>query len=267
MNETSKKGSGRFRVFSLRSFLIAVGFVGFILSVLAFQMRRYNRNNFAITEIRRAGVPVYVTDSRNYCMDSTEVNAADLLSVLSFQPALAALVDFSDPSLTKDEIRKLLPDLQALIPSCSYESDKCYIAIELSGNPNVSVDLVDELRAQLPDFRFVQYTPVPPESRDAVKIGMAQYEVIETIGNLIYDQRSDWPDEKTPTVKMLGSQMNIKYQNAKGTETWTYFTDNVGVGVLGIEFDLNGDVAEVWTDRGITENRKLTKIETMIGGL
>ena len=267
MNEIPSRQKNRFRVFSLRSMIIAVSFVACLLSLFAFQLQRYQRNNSAITNIRGSGASVFVMDSHGYCTDGTAVSAPSLLSVLTARPALASVVDISDPSLTMSDVRKLIPDLQKLIPSCSYEIGERYIAIELSGNPNIPADLVEELRTQLPNFRFVEYTPVPPQTKTSVEIGMSQQKVIETVGELIYEQRKDWPAEKAPTVQMLGSQMNVKYTNANGFETWTYFTDDIGVGVLGIDFDANGKVIDIWSDRGIPIKRKLTKIETMIGGL
>ena len=267
MNEFPRKQKKRLRVFSLRSLIIAVALIACMLSLFAFQLQRYQRNNSAITRIRDTGASVFVMDSNGCCTDGTAVNAPSLLSVLTSRPALTSIVDISDPSLTTSDIRKLIPDLQKLIPSCSYEIGERYIAIELSGNPNIPVDLVEELRTRLPNFRFVKYTPVPPETKTSVEIGMSQQKVIETVGGLIYEQRNDWPAAKTATVQMLGSQMNAKYTNANGFETWTYFTDDMGVGVLGIDFDTNRNVVDIWTDRGIPSERKLTKIEPMIFGL
>ena len=144
----------------LRSLIVVIALVACMLSLFAFQKQRYQRNNFAITKIRRSGAPVFARDSRGYCTNGTVVNAPSLMSVVKAQPALASLVDISDPALTTADIRNLIPELQKLIPSCSFEKGESYIAIDLSGNPNIPVDLVEELRTQLPSFRFVKYTPV-----------------------------------------------------------------------------------------------------------
>ena len=267
MNEPPRKPNRRLRVFSLRSMMILIGLIACIFGLFAYQMHRCQRQDAAIANIRTAGALVYVVDSRGRRMNTTKLFSPTLLSVLNLQPTLVSLVDVSSPSLSTNDIREMIPDLKILLPSCSYELGARYIAIEMGRNPHISDDLVGELQKRLPDFRFVKYTPVPPGTKNAVRIGMTQQELIDTIGNLIYDQQEDWPADKVSTVQMLGSQMNIKYTNANGTETWVYHTDDMGVGVLGIDFDMNWTVADIWTDRGIRKSRNLKKIETVAGGL
>ena len=183
-------------------------------------------------------------------------------------PDFVVHVDLSEPDLTANVIRKLIPYLQMLIPSDMYDAGNRFVTLELSGNPNISPDLIEELRKRLPNCKFLKYTPVPTGTLNVIETGMSQEQVIRTIGTLMYDQRTAWPGDKMQTINMLGSQMNVKYKNSDGLATWTYFTDDIGVGVLGIDFDKDQNVAAVWSDRGIPRSRKLTPIAPpVVGGL
>ena len=252
----------RRRTFSLRILLVVFTLLACFFAFYSYRLHRLRQNNAAIAEIRNAGAEVFLANSKQTVMNNVEVGPVTMLSVLaSYPPSSAVLVDLSDPTLAENDIRKLMPSLAMLIPSGMCEAGERYVALELSCNPNVSVDLIEEMRVRLPNCQFVKYTPVPNGTEKVIETGMSKKQVIKTVGTQIYNQRSEWPADKEPTITMLGSQLNNKYTSPNGLETWTYFTDEVGVGVLGIDFDLNQNVISVWRDRGVPASRDLTPEE------
>lgn len=267
MNE-SQVGRKRWRTFSLQIVLVIVTLFACCFAFYSFRLNLLRKNNAAIAELRAAGAKVLIADSQQHVVEDVEVNPATLSSAFTSNLASSVVsVDLTDPVLTESTIRKLIPDMQELIPSHLYEPDDRYITLHLAGNPNIPPELVEEMRNRLSKCKFIEYTPVPVGTQNSIKIGMSAEEVIETIGTLMFDQRAEWPAGKAETVKMLGSQMNTKYTSAQGLETWTYFTDDVGIGVLGVDFGADRNVSAVWSDRGVRRSRGLTPNEQQVGGL
>ncbi|MDB4766846.1 hypothetical protein OAG71_04080 [bacterium] len=267
MNE-SRVGRKRRRTFSLQIVLLIVSLFACCFAFYSFRLNLQRKNNAAIAELRAAGAKVFIADSGQQVVEDVEVNPATLSSAFTSNLASSVVsVDLTDPVLTESTIRKLMPGIQQLTPSHLYEPDDRYIRLHLAGNPNIPPELVEEMRNRLSKCKFIKYTPVPVGTQNSIKIGMSTQELIQTIGTLMFEQRAEWPAGKAETVKMLGSQMNTKYTSAQGLETWTYFTDDVGVGVLSIDFGADGNVSAVWSDRGVRRSRELTPNEQQVSGL
>ena len=232
----------------------------FALAIAYYSMHyhRLRASHAAVKAIRSAGASVYLMDARGYVKDNIEIERPTLFSVVSgnFDSHVISM-ELTNPQLSEESIANLIPHLERLIPSQALNgSGQSFISIDACGNPNITEDLLAKFQTRLPQCRFVEYTPVPRATQDAIQLGMSKQQVIETVGALMFDQRTDWPDERKATVRMLGSQMNLKYTGLKGTETWTYFTDNVGIGLLGIDFDSNQNVIEIWSSRGLPADRR-----------
>ena len=170
----------------------------------------------------------------------------------SGEPSLALSgVDLSDPDLKEDDIRSMVNQMQKviLLPiNETYEG----VNIHAFGNGSFTPELVEEIRSQLPGFRFSQATPLPNSAEHPIQTGMTTSQVEQAVALKMYDQRTDWVGDPAPILKMLGS-IHKTYQNTDGTITWTYATDEIGVGVIVIDFDKNQCVAKISFNQGIPD--------------
>ena len=72
-------------------------------------------------------------------------------------------------------------------------------------------------------------------------------------------------------MKFLETHLSVKpappqYTKSNGSETWTYFTDDIGVGVFGIEFNTDKKVESTWFGRGsVDAEREYTTVDIGYG--
>ena len=148
----------------------------------------------------------------------------------------------------------MFPLIRKLVPvEGMNEAGKCYISLDVVGNPNLSAEFIDEMRKELPNCEFHKITFIPKGTEDRIEVGMLGLEVVDAVGEVMLQERKDWvwdsAAERQRCVRRLGA-MHEEYFSPDGLETWTYFADEMGIAVLGIDFHENGTVSAVWHDRG-----------------
>lgn len=66
------------------------------------------------------------------------------------------LIDLTGAHISAAEAHKMIPSLRNLIPKRDEnEVGKCYIAVMISGNPNIDADLTNEMKKALPNCQVV----------------------------------------------------------------------------------------------------------------
>lgn len=244
--------SKRFRNFSLRALLALTAVLGIVLAVyVAVYIRPLRQQAAAIERIRTLGGIAQVTTlDMRHVEKVDEVAQNRIERMLGINPAVRVpTVDLTSDSISAEAVRSMIPHLQNLIPG-PQEPGENYVALDVAHNPNIDEELLSQMRGSLPNCRFVEYTPVPEGVRSAVRPGLQQQDVANLVGSLMYDQRNDWVGPKQPIVDMLGA-MHKTFGNTDGTESWAYYTDDVGIGVFHVEFDADGVVTKTWTGRGV----------------
>ena len=191
------------------------------------------------------------------------------MDIVFGRPSLAlSYVDLSDPDLEEDDIRSMVNHMQKviLLPINETYNGVCIRAV---GNGSFTPELVEEIRDQLLGFRFSQATPLPNSAEHPIQTGMTTAQVEQAVASKMYDQRIDWVGDPAPILKMLGS-IHETYKNTDGTITWTYATDEIGVGVIVIDFDKTQCVTKISLNHGIPDRligkRLPSKIESGLMG-
>ena len=115
------------------------------LAFYSYRLHRLYKNNAAIARLRTAGIPVFVP--------YPDGSSALVSSFAAYPSTSVAQVNLSDPALTKQNIRKLIPDLQVLIPA-NFSGQTRSVNIFIQGNPNFTPKMIKEMRKQLPHCNF-----------------------------------------------------------------------------------------------------------------
>jgi len=249
------------RTFSLRSILVAVLLIGCGVALYSREFRLQQKINASITKMRSRGAIVFVLDS-NTESSAGAVKPATLWSVLTFDRTIASSVEFANV----ENVRDLIPDVQIQIGGTPSRGTR-YFFVDLKGNSNVSDMLVEEMKRRLPDCTFCRYPVVPTHVKDSIQVGMSKEQVVAIVGRLVLKDEANLTGDRHTAIQQAGSRTSAKYTRLGGQETWTYSTDDVGIGVVGIDFDTNERVTSIWSDRGITKDRALTEVFPVIGGL
>jgi hypothetical protein len=178
---------------------------------------------------------------------------------MSGQPSLfLAGIHLTDPGLTEDDIRSMIPHMQKTILLQASEFNPEGTFIDAIGNGSFTPELVEAIRNQLPGYYFGSTTPLPNPTEHPIQIGMTTTQVELAVAKKMYDQRTDWVGDPAPILKNLGS-IHETYRNADATVTWTYATHDIGVDMIVIDFDLNQRVAEISFSRGVPDRLLISK--------
>ena len=89
---------------------------------------------------------------------------------------------------------------------------------------------------------------------------MTTKQVEQAVAKKMYDPLTDGVGDPAPILKILGA-IHETYQNADGTTSWTYTTDDVGVGTIVIDFGLNKRVTKISLNQGIPDRFRGTQIQ------
>jgi hypothetical protein len=231
---------------------MAIGSVTLLAVCFAFygiQLRRMQRHETAIASLRNAGAMLLLVspDGQYLDYDSTD---GTFRSVLFGQPQVCVpIVSFADQRFTTQVIRAHVPSLRDLIPTKGdwNPADPPYVALQIAGNPNVSIDFVTEVQPRLPNCQFLRYFPVPNTSHQVIANGMRPDAVRAAITELVAAD-----DQSGPNCS--------RYLTAEGRELWVYYTDDFGLGTFGVEFDKNKVVTDVWYGNGLPTDRQMTPL-------
>ena len=266
MTET-KRVMKRNRAFSLRSLFVVVFAIACGLAFYSYEFHRQQKINASIFKLRDAGAIVYVNDSQMQATSVSPPKQISLLSLLTTSSTINQGVELSSPQLSAEDLRGLVPCLRCQVGPYSKRTGEDHVYVYLKGNPNVRPKDVAEMRKALPNCKFPRCKdPLPSHTIKQITVGMSKEQVIQTIGTIRYDQLDDQSGDKENRIRNLGS-CTTAYENAQGLEAWTYFADEDCIRLLGIGFDANQNVNEVWVDYGIAKDRGLTEIIPVIGGL
>ena len=244
MTET-KRVMKRNRAFSLRSLFVVVFAIACGLAFYSYEFHRQQKINASIFKLRDAGAIVYVHDSQMQATSVSPPKQISLLSLLTTSPTINQGVELSSPQLSAEDLRGLVPCLRCQVGPYSKRTGEDHVYVYLKGNPNVRPKDVAEMRKALPNCKFPQCSdPVPSHLISQIEVGMSKEQVMQLVD----------------TCKTV-------FADDEGLETWTYFADEDCIRLLGIGFDANQNVNEVWVDYGIAKDRGLTEIIPVIGGL
>lgn len=172
---------------------------------------------------------------------------------------MLAGVDFTDPSLTEKEVREMVTELQKIILSPKNE-EFGGVFIDVQGNGTFTPELVAEIREKLPGFSFIETTPFPNAKTHSIKVGMTAGQVSQHVAQRMYDERTDWVGDPAPILRNLAS-IRHEYKNPDGSITWTYATDDLGVGTIAIDFDDRSRVASVSFSQGTPRHLRGKRIK------
>ena len=246
------------RSFSLRILCLATAVVATFFALYSHNSRRIRKHHYAIRQIQLMGAhPVLTTPIGRNITEDFETTE-NLLQILSGTPSVVVVsIDMSAASVSEDAIRGMIPHMKNIIPSSLNDTDPWtsepssgYVLIDAQGNGSFNSDLVDTMRSELPNYRFSRFTPLPDGSEQLIHKGMSATEVVQTVGQKMFAQRTDWVGDTAPIVEMLGSSMHRTFPNTDGTITWTYATDEIGIGTLVIDFDTNQRVVATSLHQG-----------------
>jgi len=172
---------------------------------------------------------------------------------------MLAGVDFTDPSLTEQEVREMVTELQRIILSPKNE-EFGGVFIDVQGNGIFTPELVMEIREKLPGFSFIETTPFPNATTHSIKVGMTAGQVSQHVAQRMYDERTDWVGDQATILRNLAS-IRHEYKNPDGSITWTYATDDLGVGTIAIDFDDRSRVSAVSFSRGTPRHLRGKRIK------
>lgn len=140
--------------------VLIVGLIG----VFIYQRTQIARHNAAISDLQANGAQLTLTDwsghtsyAGNVITDSN-LPAPMLLATLMGNPSVSVpLVDLTGAHLSAVEAHKMIPSLRNLIPKGGEnEVGKTYIAVVVTGNPQVDANLASEMRSALPNCQVIQ---------------------------------------------------------------------------------------------------------------
>lgn len=246
--------------FSIRTLCILIAVVSLFLAYYAFQARKIRQHHAAMGQIEQlGGRPVWITAVGKVLRENNHATESTL-DVMFGRPSLfLAGVDLTDPGLTEDDIRTMIPHMQKTILLQASEFNPEGTFIDAIGNGSFTPELVDAIRNQLPGYFFIRTTPLPNPTEHPIQIGMTTTQVELAVAKKMYDQRTDWVGDPAPILKNFGS-IHETYRNADATVTWTYATHDIGVDMIVIDFDLNQRVAEISFSRGVPERLIVTPL-------
>ena len=145
------------RRLSIRTMIASVAVFAIIFSVLAFRHRRLRKHQNAIAELQRLGARVAMTTPESRNIDSMEESIGGLRHRLISVPAVyVPLVGLQNPDLTDDDVRAMIPHLNALIPLHGQNvAGESIILLDINNSPIMTPALRSELEPLLPGFQFV----------------------------------------------------------------------------------------------------------------
>lgn len=244
--------SHRWRSYSLRALFAITAVIAIAAARFGFTVHQSLQQATAISRIIELGGRPTVTMPRGRVINGLTPSRHGVFRKLLGENVFVCvpLIDLHDPALSAEAIRSMIPYIRRILPVDGMnEEGKCYVALVARGNPTFDEELIAEIKSQLPNCEFTKCTPVPKEVTTAVHKGMRQQDVVNIVGSLHYEQLTGLSADERPSAKTLGS-LYERYTDAEGLESWTYFTDDVGIGLFGIDFDANGIVSRTWTVRG-----------------
>ena len=128
-----------------------------IFSVLAFRHRSLRKHLTAIAELQRLGAHVNMTTPESRNISAMDDSIGDWRQRLFAEPAIyVPLVGFQNPDLTEDDVRAMIPHLNALIPLHGQNiAGESFILLDINNSPIMTPALRNELEPQLPGLRFM----------------------------------------------------------------------------------------------------------------
>ena len=192
--------------------------------------------------------------------DTWECVNESFFDILLRRPSIGlAEVDLTNPDLGEDDIRTIVSQMQKIIALPMNETFGG-IGINATGNGGFTTEVVETIRSKLPSCRFLAAEHLPNPTDHPIRIGMTTKQVEQAVAKRMYDPLTDGNGDPAPILKILGA-IHETYQNADGTTSWTYTTDDVGVGTIVIDFGLNKRVTKISLNQGIPDRFRGTQVQ------